>query len=579
MKFISTLFLNFISIICIAQCGLYEISLSEKINESKYIIEGKVTKQVSYKSQSKNKIYTANTVELISIFKGNVGDEIIVITEGGTLNNEMEIASSLLHLDIGQVGMFFLNNELKETYSAMENYCVFSSAQGFYNYALSTLEVSNIFHHFSNVNNEFYSLLSQNYQLKKIKIISELNWGGSDYFNRLTVINNFSPLEINGGVAEQLTINGFGFGSSRGNSKVYFKNANNGGASEISASPTQYKLWSDTKIIVEVPSRAGTGKIVVDIGTTAAQSNQSLKVNYAIINTGSDTLSVVYAPKHIARNANKGYVWHFNENFNLDSTAKSNFLVSFKKWRCKTFINWTIDGNTAINFSERDTVSVITFDERNELPAGVLGLCYSYYSGCSEDDWYIEEQDMLFRKSDLWHFGDENIASTKFDFQSVALHELGHGHQLAHVIDNLDLMHYSLAPGAQKRDIESNNLSAASWILGKSSGSQVCTKEKMQLLDSDLCDDISFGYFNTSVYPNPFTERLNIDFYLTKNEKLQAQIFDITGKLIASYTNEMALKGYFPLTFDVPNHSISSGVYVLKVQFGDQKMIRKVIKQ
>ena len=579
MKYLVIIFMHLIAKLCFAQCGMYEISLTEKINESKYIVEGRVTKQVCFKGSLRNKIYTANTIEVLSLFKGSVEDEIIVITEGGLINDEMEIASSLLHLEIGQIGMFFLNSELKEKYQTKENYTVYASAQGFYAYNLQTYEVSNTFHHFNNVNEDFYTLLSNNYQLIKTKEIKSINWGGSQIFNRLTVINNFSPLEINGGVSEQLTINGFGFGNSRGNSNVFFKNANNGGLTEISALPKHYKLWSDTKIIVEVPSKAGSGKIVVDIITAAAQSNQSLKVNYSIINTGSDTSSIIYAPKHIARNSNKGYVWHFNENFDSDSTAKSNFLVSFKQWRCKTFVNWTIDGNTAINYSDRDTINVISFDERNELPAGVLGLCYSYYSGCSEDDWYIEEQDMLFKKSDLWHFGDGNIFATKFDFQSVALHELGHGHQLAHVIDPADLMHYSIAPGVQKRAIESNNLAAASWIMGKSIGTQVCGKEKMQLLDSDLCNDVAFGYFNTTVYPNPFTELLNIDFYLTKNEKLQAQIFDITGKLIASYFNEMAPKGYFPLTFNVPNHLIASGVYVLKVQVGEQKMVRKLIKQ
>jgi hypothetical protein len=267
-----------------------------------------------------------------------------------------------------------------------------------------------------------------------------------------------------------------------------------------------------------------------------------------------------------------------NAVFDSDSIAKSNFLISFKKWRCKTYINWTIGNNTNINYSERDTVSVITFDENNELPLGVLGLCYSYYSGCTEDDWFIEEQDVLIRKSDKWHFGDQTIPTNKIDFQSVVLHELGHAHQLAHVIKNTDLMHYSISNGEQKRTIENVNLEAAQWMINKSLESNICDKKRMQLLDSELCNDENFGFFNTIVYPNPFNELLNIDFYLDRSDKLNISLFDVTGKLVITYQNENVGKGFFPLVFSAPNYLIGAGVYILKVEIGGEKMIKKLVK-
>jgi hypothetical protein len=212
------------------------------------------------------------------------------------------------------------------------------------------------------------------------------------------------------------------------------------------------------------------------------------------------------------------------------------------------------------------------------LPVGVLGLCYSYYSGCSEDDWYIEEQDLLFRKSDKWHFGDQTIPSNKIDFQTVALHELGHAHQLAHVINNVDLMHYSINNGEQRRTIENINLTAAQWMMNKSQESDICDKKRMQLLDAELCNDENFGFFNTIVYPNPFNDLLNIDFYLNKNDKLKLSLFDVTGKLVMHYENENAGKGFFPLEFNALNHLIGSGVYVLKIEIGNEKMVKKLVK-
>lgn len=570
------LILSFATTFSFAQCGLYEISLGQKVSESNFIIEGEVIKQQCFKNLQKNKIFTLNTIRVFSIYKGALPEVIDIITAGGQLNNELEKASSLLSLELNQTGMFFLNKEIVPFENSIkEVYNVFASAQGFYAYNLSEQLIGDVFNQFNK--NDFYELLESDYNLKTVRVFNPVNWANGSSFNRFAVINNFSPNVVNAGVGDQITINGFGFGTFRDSSKVLFKNANDGGITEIAAEASQYISWSDSKIVVAVPHNAGTGKIAVKVNNNRAQSNASLQLKYAVINTGSSEL--IHAPRHVARNANKGYIWNMNENFDADSIVKSNFLVSFRKWRCKTYINWSIGNNTSINSSVRDTLSVISFDENNELPVGVLGLCYGYYSGCSNDDWYIEEQDLLFRKSNQWHFGDDAIPTNKIDFQSVVMHELGHAHQLAHVINQSDLMHYSISNGVQKRSIETLNLEAAQWIMSKSQESDICNKKKMQLLDSELCNDENFGFFNTVIYPNPFTEFLNIDFYLSKNDKLSVSLFDVTGKLVARYNNENALKGFFPLVFDVPNHLISAGIYILKIEIGEEKMVKKLIKQ
>lgn len=556
-----------------AQCGLYQIYLDQKINESEYIIEGEVIQQQSFKSKAKNKIFTLNAIKVLSVLKGNVSQQINIVTAGGSVGKQMEFASSLLSLKKGQVGMFFLNKEM-DLPDYTDVYTVFASAQGFYNYNLNEERVSEVYNYYNF--NAFYTLLQEDYNLKVKQLYHPIFWENNNNVNRLTVINNFSPLTVSAGIGNQITINGFGFGNTRGASKVLFKNANDGGLTEIEAEPSQYISWADNKIVVAISHQAGSGKIAIVVDGSRAQSSAALQINYAIINTGSQSL--VNPSRLVARNANKGYIWNMNAVFDSDSIAKSNFLISFKKWRCKTYINWTIGNNTNINYSERDTVSVITFDENNELPLGVLGLCYSYYSGCTEDDWFIEEQDVLIRKTDKWHFGDQTIPTNKIDFQSVVLHELGHAHQLAHVIKNTDLMHYSISNGEQKRTIENVNLEAAQWMINKSLESNICDKKRMQLLDSELCNDENFGFFNTLVYPNPFNELLNIDFYLDRSDKLNISLFDVTGKLVITYQNENVGKGFFSLSFSAPNHLIGAGVYILNVEIGSEKMIKKLVK-
>jgi hypothetical protein len=575
--FIIVLF-NLISVSSIAQCGLYEVFLDQKVNQSNYIIEGEVIDQRCYKGNFKNKIYTLHTIKVYSVLKGNVPHQINIITSGGKIDNQMEIASSLLNLKKGQVGLFFLNKETQHPIDApQEIYSVFASWQGFYAYDLREELISEVFQNYSNKDFQFYDLLKNEYGIEIKEKYIPLAWGKKTQNNRLTVINNFSPLNVNAGIGDKITINGFGFGSTRGDSKVLFKNADNGGSNEVVAEPSQYISWSDSKIIVAVPQKAGTGKIAVEVGANRALSGASLLINFSIINTGAEDL--VHVSRLVARSANKGYVWNMNVNFDADSIVKSNFLASFKKWRCTTFVNWTIGSNTKINLSERDTLSIISFDENNELPAGVLGLCTSYYSGCSGDDWYVEEQDLLFRVSNRWHFGDDLIASNKIDFQSVALHELGHAHQLAHVINTNDLMNFSISNGEIKRSVDDYNLEAAQWVINKSLESDICDKKRMQLLDAELCSDENFGFYNTSIYPNPFNDFLSIDFYLTKNNKLKLELFDLTGKLVFWYENENAIKGYLPLVISVPNHLISAGLYILKIEIGDEKVVKKLIKQ
>jgi hypothetical protein len=560
-----------------AQCGLYEVALHEKISNSSFIIEGKVIEQNFFKGNSGKNIYTINTIQVFSVFKGNLPSKVFIITAGGVFGNQREVPSSLLSLMPGQTGLFFLNKHQKIfQLSQKDLYDVYASAQGFYQYDLNKRKVAEVFTSYDNDKNQFYKLLASNYALTPLVVYDTLQWAYSNEFERLTVINNFAPTVVNAGTGDDITINGFGFGSSRGNSKVLFKKSDDAGFTEVEAEVPHYKSWSDTKIVVTVPQKAGTGKIAVELNGTRAQSSAILQVKYAIINTGSSAL--IHPARHVARNTNKGYVWNMNVDFDADTNATSNFLVCFKKWRCKTFINWTIGNNVEVNRSERDTISVITFVDDSELPAGVLAFCNSYYSGCTDDDWYIEEQDLLFRKSEKWHYGNEAIPSNKIDFQSVALHELGHAHQLGHVINNTDLMHYSISNGVQKRDIDDSNYEAAQWILNKSLESDICDKKRMQLLDNDLCNDESFGFYNNVIYPNPFSDNLNIDFYLTEDVTLAVGLYDITGKLIVNYTNNNATKGFFPLVFEVPNHLISSGVYILKMQVGDAKTIKKLIK-
>jgi len=61
-----------------------------------------------------------------------------------------------------------------------------------------------------------------------------------------------------------------------------------------------------------------------------------------------------------------------------------------------------------------------------------------------------------------WQYGTAAPTSSQYDFESVALHELGHAHGLGHIINSTQVMHYSVSNGASKRTLSANDIAGAS---------------------------------------------------------------------------------------------------------------------
>ncbi|UOQ77560.1 T9SS type A sorting domain-containing protein [Hymenobacter sp. 5516J-16] len=73
----------------------------------------------------------------------------------------------------------------------------------------------------------------------------------------------------------------------------------------------------------------------------------------------------------------------------------------------------------------------------------------------------LAETDYLYDEERNWQFTSANPTNGQFDFETVALHEQGHGIQLGHIIRPGAVMHYAIAPNTKNRV-----LSAASDIAG-----------------------------------------------------------------------------------------------------------------
>ncbi len=482
------------------QCSLYPVSLASKINNSSLIVEGKVISQKSYWNAERNYIRTSNVINVTQVIKGNLNFSFIeVITEGGEVDMNKQVVDPSLQLAINDEGIFTLNTFNQPSQFGHPVYHVYSDQQGFYKFNTKENIAVVPFKKYNDINTvykEFETLLG-------IDLPAYVNPNANKFSSpsAIAAISGISPLIITAGTASVLTITGTGFGSTQGSSIVEFRNADDGGATFIQPHSSQYVSWNSTQIQVIVPTRsstltgngtAGTGQVRVTVGSSTL-SAQTLTVDYGELNvliTNTLAAQQVFNTRHVDLNSQNGITWQMYTGFNSNAAAKASFLSAFNTWRCNTNINWLIGTAVSTNTIAADGVNVIRFDIGSELPAGVLGRCTSYFSACSLGPniyVYVSELDICFDDATSWNFGPALATGSQFDFESVAVHELGHGHQLSHVINNNDVMHYAIGPATNKRTLISANIAAGNDVMSRNTSAGICGKGNMVPIAASVC--------------------------------------------------------------------------------------------
>ncbi|ULC59970.1 T9SS type A sorting domain-containing protein [Flaviramulus sp. BrNp1-15] len=589
-----------------AQIGLKELSLEKQIQNSNTVVEGKVKSKKSFWNAQDGLIYTANTIEVYKVFKGKSVSTIDVITLGGTVGLKALIANPSLKLQVGDIGVFTLieNDDLSPTTksdSVLKQFKPYGSIQGFYKYNLYSDVAVNPFNKKQGIKSSFYSEIMS--FIKKQYVEVEV----FDAVNKTSVFNKgslfvpsgiaFSPTTASAGTGTVLTITGSDFGGTTGT--VWFSNADDGGATFVSALGTQVLSWSDTQITVEIPSNAGTGPIMVEDAVSAsAVSAASLTVSYAEINVIYDANGTIppeaYPVQHVDINGSGGYTLEMFTDFFDNSEhdgAKVAFESALNEWVCQSGVNWVISGSaTSVDIVDYESdptgangapVNVIRFDNGSELDTNVLGVCYSWYSGCGGAggiDWYVGEMDIVFDSETNWHFDTGLPEFSEYDFQSVALHELGHGHQLGHVIDvvsdgdNLDdVMHYAISNSEQQRVLSANNIIAANDVQSRSTSLMVCGQSLMTDASCPLSIAEEELKQAITLYPNPARNEVFI-----KNDSFinldKAVIYDISGRLVSEYDLSNTVR-----TKPISLIGVSRGIYFVKIHSERAFVTKKII--
>ncbi len=572
-----------------------KIALNERIAESTVIVESRIISKKSVWDNQHRSIYTLNEVDVYKIFKGKIRQErITIVTEGGIVDGESETVTPSVQFKVDDIGILLLkqSRKEKELSNATQGETVFeviASSQGFLLYDFAMNSATDVFSRYTNISESLYSTI-QALTGNSIQEIKPFSFGRNNKekngrLNAGVEITSFTPKSISAGTKSVLTIRGTGFGS-MSNRTIFLTDGDSPERGLIAPVPLEYLSWNDTEIRIYVPSRCGTGKVYLyekqnDVWTPIATSKDTLLVRFARSNDSYSTRNPVNL---VNSNRDGGYTWQMSKSFAENTAARQSLELVFDKWRCVSDVNWKLGQLTDVNTSVRDSLNVIHFAPASEFSSGTLGICTSRTLLCGSTTAYVAEADLKFNNTVSWNFSSEKCPPTLHDFQSVALHELGHALQLDHVVDTNEIMHYAIGKGTMRRFPTTNSIEGVKFVLQQSSLSQQCGPSNMlsaapqvncQLLlttDVDQSQEIMQDY----AYPMPFSESCTIQFNVEKAAMVKLEIYDALGHKImqplesfhnsGNYTTLVSFQGY------------SKGVYFYRLQIGDRIVSKSIIR-
>ncbi|GAB3827712.1 T9SS type A sorting domain-containing protein [Hymenobacter jeollabukensis] len=466
------------------RCLLLPLDPARRAQAATLVVEAEVLSQRSFWNDAHRRIYTANTLRVYKLLKGQwaAAAPLTVVTEGGAVGDTLQTLTNTLRLSPGQQGLLFLTPASFAGAARPEAWAAYASRQGFVRYDVVTATANEPFRQYPLLDEAFYRAqtaltgqalreLAPNPALAAALLRRQQPAEARGV--NAPLITGFSPRAIVAGADSVLTISGAGFGTAPGG--VEFRNADDGGVSFTRVNARDVLSWSDARIQVRVPSYsstadpAGSGTFrVVTADQQMATSPVLLPftVRYALTNVQETTSGVTYRAGHINQNGAGGYTFQPDPALAPNAAALAAFGRALSNWRCQTAINWDLGSARAARGIGNDGVNALEFDQGTELPANILGRTTSTYLGCREANgnirFWVREIDMQFDDGVSWQFGPGTPSGSQFDFETVVLHELGHGQQLNHVIAPVVggvpqlVMHYAIGRGQLTRQLNFN---------------------------------------------------------------------------------------------------------------------------
>lgn len=555
-----------------SQCALIPVSLESRVQNSDLIVEAVLLRKESFRNPENNNIYTANYLEIYKVFKGSpASDQVVLISPGGKIEDDVEEVIPSIYTEVGIAGIFFLYNSNVLGDHVYENYRPYSGPQACIYYDKIDGSGRDVFNEYPNVRGQIHTIIME-LSGQSTQTIKKLN-----FFNRVSekstvpLILSVSPQNISAGTRSELNIKGSGFDAVQGSGTIEFKNASTGPAF-INPVSSHIQLWSDTLIVVQVPSQAGTGAIRITQGGTGLITGPV--INFAQLNYAN--FQKIQTPFHKNDNGNGGFTWRLSTGYDANTGAKNAFIRAMNTWRTQSCINWENGDVSTVNKDQPDGINIVRFADPGELEAGVLGITRPRYKDCGGSTSYTDEIDLSYSPSVSWHTGTGSPPFGRYDMESVVVHELGHAHVLGHVINESDFMHATIGPGQAKRDLINDNLEGGLYIMKNSVKTFPCGPSPM--VGASGCSlPIGIRTNNTlsgiHVFPNPFSDFLNIE------NKSGQDLNIVAYNSIGEKVDQFSINKHTVLFQWFPRSNLPSGIYLFIDQNSGTTISRSILNR
>lgn len=483
--------------------GLFtELSLQDKTQISQYIVEGQVLSQESFWDSEHNQILTAYELLVYKSFKAELpSDHIWIITDGGTVGDDMHKVFPEFHTKTGDLGLFFIKeNPVSKKWENQEDNLQFrliSNNQAAIKYDLRREKAVDHFQVYNDISKDLYKTISKQISREYTVWNNLPSTGKKDEGAPLKTVDGMVdciyPNVVIAGNDAVLTITGEGFGALGLDSKVSLPDPSTGGLTRMVIDQENIIHWDNHSIEIRIPDNVGTGTVLIENSLgQSIESSLEVYVKYAVNTAGSDQTPSML----VNQNGMGGYDFLYSTNAEFGgesfsgSPAEAPFERALERLQMEVGFNAVIAGVTEDNFISNDGKNIIMFDNDNEVLASA-GLLHSQYSRCG-GMWEAVGMDIVFRRNNtgdpsvIWNYGSGDPAWNQLDFESVAIHELMHGVQVKHNMQEESLMYYAYTFGDHKRQLHA--------CLDKSAAQMVNDRS---IIYSPYCDGASTYVLHT----------------------------------------------------------------------------------
>jgi hypothetical protein len=81
---------------------------------------------------------------------------------------------------------------------------------------------------------------------------------------------------------------------------------------------------------------------------------------------------------------------------------------------------------------------------------------------------------------------------------------------------------------------------------------------------------------NFAIYPNPVKEKLNVNYSVASDSKVQVNVYSLDGKKVASLGEKNQSAGSYSEQFNVKN-ILTKGIYVVELKINDKSSLEKIV--